>query len=162
MYSHIVDPYKDQVMLVSDAVWCQEAEMTGAIISGWKAASAVASALIEGKISREGVSGYLDWWREEVIEVYNYEDMMRNAVLPYVLTPDEIDFVLSLIKKTLPNIFDPYETPKLVGAALAEVMPIVAKERPVIMQKLASMPKMPLEQVFQKCIRIGFPSRPLS
>ena len=160
MCSHIVDPYKDQVMLVSDAAWCQEAEMTGAIISGWKAASAVTCALTEGKVSREGVSDYLDWWREEVINKYDYRDMIRNAVLPYVLTPDEIDFIFSLIKKPLPNIFDPYETPKLIGGALSEVMPVIAKEKPLIIKKLNQMRSIPLEKIFEGCIRAGFPFRP--
>ena len=160
MCSHIVDPYKDQVMLVSDAAWCQEAEMTGAVISGWKAASAVTCALTEGKVSREGVSDYLDWWREEVINKYDYRDMIRNAVLPYVLTPDEIDFIFSLIKKPLPNIFDPYETPKLIGGALSEVMPVIAKEKPRIIQKLNQMRSIPLEKIFEGCIRAGFPFRP--
>jgi len=160
MCSHIVDPYKDQVMLVSDAAWCQEAEMTGAVISGWKAASAVTCALTEGKVSREGVSDYLDWWREEVINKYDYRDMIRNAVLPYVLTPDEIDFIFSLIKKPLPNIFDPYETPKLIGGALSEVMPVIAKEKPRIIKKLNQMRLIPLEKIFEGCIRAGFPFRP--
>ena len=160
MCSHIVDPYKDQVMLVSDAAWCQEAEMTGAIISGWKAASAVTCALTEGKVSKEGVSYYLDWWREEVINKYDYRDMIRNAVLPYLLTPDEIDFVFSLIKKPLPNIFDPYETPKLIGGALSEVMPVIAKEKPRIIKKLNQMRSIPLEKIFEGCIRAGFPFRP--
>jgi len=160
MCSHIVDPYKDQVMLVSDAAWCQEAEMTGAIISGWKAASAVTCALTEGKVSREGVSDYLDWWREKVINKYDYRDMIRNAVLPYVLTPDEIDFIFSLIKKPLPNIFDPYETPKLIGGALSEVMPVIAKEKPRIIKKLNQMQSIPLEKIFEGCIRAGFPFRP--
>ena len=160
MCSHIVDPYKDQVMLVSDAAWCQEAEMTGAIISGWKAASAVTCALTEGKVSREGISDYLDWWREEVINKYDYRDMIRNAVLPYVLTPDEIDFIFSLIKKPLPNIFDPYETPKLIGGALSEVMPVIAKEKPRIIKKLNQMRSIPLEKIFEGCIRAGFPFRP--
>ena len=160
MCSHIVDPYKDQVMLVSDAAWCQEAEMTGAVISGWKAASAVTCALTEGKVSREGVSDYLDWWREEVINKYDYRDMIRNAVLPYVLTPDEIDFIFSLIKKPLPNIFDPYETPKLIGGALSEVMPVIAKEKPRIIKKLNQMRSIPLEKIFEGCIRAGFPFRP--
>jgi len=161
MVSHIENPYKDQVILISDAVWCQEAEMTGAVISGWKAASAVTYALVEGKISREGVSSFLDWWWEEVVKAYNYQDMVRNAVLPYILTPDEIDFLFSLIKKPLPSIFDPYETPKLIGGALAEVMPIIAKERPVILQKLTQMRSTPLEKIFEGCIRAGFPSRML-
>jgi len=162
MLSHIVDPYKDQVLLVSDAVWCQEAEMTGAIISGWKAAAAVTYALVEGKISREGVSEYINWWTDEVIKQYDYQDMVRNAVLPYMLTPDEIDFLLSSIKKTLPGMLDPYETPKLISGALAEVMPMIARERPSIMQKLSHMRDLPLENIFGGCIRAGFPALTLN
>lgn len=157
--SHIVDPYKDQVLLVSDAVWCQEAEMTGAVISGWKAANAVSFALADGKISREGISSYLRWWREEVLDKYDYRNMMRNAVLPLRLTPDEIDFVLSLVKKPLPSILDPYETPKLVGGALAEIMPVVAKQRPAIHRKLVEMRNMPLTVIFDGCVRAGFPQQ---
>jgi flavin-dependent dehydrogenase len=159
MLPHVENPYKDQVMIISDAAWCQEAEMTGAVICGWKAANAVTYALIEGKISEEGVYSYLDWWREEVINKYDYRDMIRNTVLPCILTPDEIDFIFSLIKKPLPAIFDPYETPKLIGGALAEVMPILAKERPVILQKLTQMQSTPLEKIFRGCIRAGFPFR---
>jgi digeranylgeranylglycerophospholipid reductase len=157
MLSHIVDPYKDQVLLVSDAVWCQEAEMTGAVISGWKAANAVTYALIEGKISREGVAHYLNWWNEEVIQKYDYRDMVRNVILPLRLTPDEIDFVLGSVTKTLPSVLDPYETPKLVGGALAEVMPTIAKKRPTIFKKLSEMREVPLQSVFGRPIRGGFP-----
>jgi digeranylgeranylglycerophospholipid reductase len=157
MLSHIVDPYKDQVLLVSDAVWCQEAEMTGAVISGWKAANAVTFALLEGKISREGVAHYLNWWNEEVIQKYDYRDMVRNVILPLRLTPDEIDFVLGSVTKTLPSVLDPYETPKLVGAALAEVMPTIAKKRPTIFKKLSQMREVPLQSVFGGPIRGGFP-----
>jgi hypothetical protein len=160
MLSHVEDPYKDQVILISDAAWCQEAEMTGAVICGWKAANAVTHALVEGKISREGVSGYTDWWREEVIDKYDYRDMIRNVVLPRVLTPDEIDFIFSLIEEPLPSIFDPYETPKVVGGALAEIMPIVAKERPTIIRKLTYMRSASLEEIFEGSIRAGFPFRP--
>jgi flavin-dependent dehydrogenase len=159
MLSHIVDPYKDQVILVSDAVWCAEAEMTGAIMSGWKAANAVTYALVEGKISREGLAVYLNWWRDEVIKKYDYQDMMRNAVMPYVLSPEEIDFLFSLIAKPLPSIFDPYETPKLVGGALAEVMPIISQKRPAMYKKLTGIPALSLNKVFEGCIRAGFPSR---
>ena len=162
MLSHIIDPYKDQVLLVSDAVWCQEAEMTGAVISGWKAANAVTYALIEGKISRAGVAGYTDWWRDEVIKHYDYKDMIGNAVMPYVLTPDEIDYLLGSIKKTLTGMLDPYETPKIVGAALAEIMPMVQKEKPVIFQKLGTMRATPLDVVFSGCMRAGYPALSLS
>jgi flavin-dependent dehydrogenase len=159
MYSHIEDPYRDQVILVSDAVWCQEAEMTGAIISGWKAANAITCALVEGNISREGVSDYLNWWRDEVINKYDYRDMIRNVVMPYCLSPDDIDFLLSKIKRTLTGILDPYETPKLVGEAMAEIMPVVSAERPDIFKKLQTMRTTPLEVIFNGCIRAGFPTK---
>lgn len=159
MCEHIVNPYKDQVLLISDAAWCQEAEMTGAVICGWKAANAVTLALTEGKISREGVSLYLDWWREELINKYDYKDMVSNAVLPYILTPDEIDFIFSLIKKPLPSIFDPYETPKLVDSALAEVMPIIDRKRPAILQKLINSESLSPEIILEESIRAGFPLR---
>jgi flavin-dependent dehydrogenase len=162
MYSHIIDPYKDQVMLVSDAVFCQEAEMTGAIICGWKAANAVKFALSEGNISREGVSMYLDWWRSEVINKLDHRDMIRNAVMPYCLTVDDIDFLFSKITKTLRSILDPYETPKIVGAAMAEIMPIVSKERPDIFKKLQGMRTDPLEVIFNSPRRSGFPTTMIS
>ena len=162
MYSHIVDPYKDQVILVSDAVWCQEAEMTGAIISGWKAANAVTLALAEGNISRSGVQEYLTWWRDEVINKYDYRDMIRNAVMPYCLVPDDIDFLLSKMTKTLKSLLDPYETPKIVGKAMQEIMPAVQKERPDIFKKLQKMRTDPLEVIFNGCIRAGFPTTMLS
>ena len=158
MYAHIEDPYKDQVVLISDAVWCQEAEMTGAIISGWKAANAITCALIEGKISREGVADYLSWWTDEIIKKYDHKDMVRNAVMPYCLTSDDIDYLLSKITKTLRSILDPYETPKIVAEAMAEIMPLVSGERPDIFNKLKTMRTDPLETIFNGCIRAGFPT----
>ena len=158
MFSHIEDPYKDQVVLISDAVWCQEAEMTGAIISGWKVANAITCALVEGNLSRKGVSDYLEWWRDEVIKKYDYRDIIRNVVMPYCLTPDDIDFLLSKIKRTLTGILDPYETPKIVGGAMAEVLPMVSSERPDIFRKLQTMQTNSLEEIFRGCIRVGFPT----
>jgi hypothetical protein len=117
----------------------------------------VSFALADGKISREGVASYLRWWKEEMLDKYDYRSMMRNAVLPLRLSPDEIDFVLSLVKKSLPSILDPYETPRLVGGALAEIMPAVAKQRPAIHHKLVQMRSVPLDVVFGGCIRAGFP-----
>ncbi len=162
MYSHIRDPYKDQVMLISDAVWCQEAEMTGAIICGWKSANAVKVALTEGEISRKGVSLYLGWWRDEIINKLDHRDMIRNAVMPYCLSADDIDYLLSKITKTLRSILDPYETPKIVGAAMAEIMPVVSKERPDVFKKLQSMRTTPLEAIFNGCVKAGFPNRMFS
>lgn len=158
MLSHVLKPYKDQVLFVGDTIWCQEAEMTGAVISGWKAANSVILALIKGKISEEGVVDYLTWWKDIVLKNYDYQDMLRNVLLPRILTPDEIDFLLGLFKRPLPSVFDPYETPKLVGKAMAEIMPIIAKEKPIMFEKLKNLVNIPLEKVFSGCIRVGFPA----
>jgi hypothetical protein len=40
-------------------------------------------------------------------------------------------------------------------------MPIIAKERPAMFQKLSEMGSMPLKKVFEGCVRAGFPSRVL-
>jgi hypothetical protein len=132
--------------------------MTGAIISGWKVGNAITCALVEGNLSREGVSDYLEWWRDEVIKKYDYRDIIRNVVMPYCLTPDDIDFLLSKIKRTLTGILDPYETPKIVGGAMAEVLPMVSSERPDIFRKLQKMQTNSLEEIFRGCIRVGFPT----
>jgi hypothetical protein len=54
---------------------------------------------------------------------------------------------------------DPYETPKLVGGALAGVMPTIAKKRPTIFKKLSQMREVPLKSVFRGPIRGGFPMK---
>jgi flavin-dependent dehydrogenase len=161
MLSHVLKPYKNQVLFVGDTIWCQESEMTGAVISGWKAANTVTIALIEGRIFEDGVKDYLNWWNEEVIKRSDWRDMIRNVVLPYVLSPDEIDFILGLFSKTLFGPFDPYETPKIIGAAMAEIMPIVAREMPLTFEKLKKMGTTPLEAIFGECIRFGFPAMSL-
>jgi hypothetical protein len=55
-------------------------------------------------------------------------------------------------------ILNPYETPQIVGAAMAEIMPAVSKERPDIFQKLQTMQTTPLEAFFKGCIRAGIPT----
>jgi len=47
VYSPIVEPYKDRVLLTGDACGTQEVEITGAIIWGWQAGRAVSVALQE-------------------------------------------------------------------------------------------------------------------
>jgi hypothetical protein len=84
--------------------------------------------------------------------------MIRNAVMPYCLSIDDIDYLLSKITKTLRSILDPYETPKIVAEAMAEIMPAVSSERPDIFKKLKKMRTEPLETIFNGCIRSGFPT----
>jgi len=68
--------------------------------------------------------------------------------------------IICLVKlqSTLRSILDPYETPKIVAAAMAEIMPIVSKDRPDVFQKLKRMKTDPLQEIFKGCKRSGFPN----
>jgi digeranylgeranylglycerophospholipid reductase len=159
MWAPIEDPFKDNVLLVGDAGWCQEAEMTGAVMCGWRAAHAVTSSLIEGKVDREGVQGYIDWWKKYHLEKLDYSVFLKNLVMPIICTDEEIDYVFSKMSEPLPTRLDPYETPRFSGEAMQKVMPIIYKERPQLVTKLMKFSNFPLEIILNPTIRAGFPSR---
>jgi hypothetical protein len=49
-----------------------------------------------------------------------------------------------------------------VGAAMAEIMPIVSRERPDVFNKIQRMRTDPLEEIFKGCKRSGFPTTMIS
>jgi len=159
MWAPIEDPLKENVILVGDAGWCQEAEMTGAVMCGWKAAHTVTSFLIEGKVNRERVQGYLDWWKKYHIDRLDYNVLLRNLVMPIIYSSEEIDYVFSRIKEPLPTNLDPYKTPRFFGEGLQRVMPVIQQERPQLVTKLMKFTDFPLEIILNPTIRAGFPSR---
>lgn len=159
MWAPIEDPFKDNVLLVGDAGWCQEAEMTGAVMCGWKAANSVTLALVEGKTDRRGVQSYIDWWKKFHIERLDYQVFLRNAVMPIICDNEEIDYVFSKIPSPLPTNLDPYETPRFVGEGLQKVIPIIQRERPQLIAKLMKFNNYPLKILLNPTIRAGFPAR---
>ena len=62
IWSPLEEPFQDNVLFVGDSAWTQEAETTGSLMSGHKAASAVIVALKNGEINRKGVLSYINWW----------------------------------------------------------------------------------------------------
>lgn len=148
IYSPIVEPFRDNVLIIGDAGGTQEIENTGAMISGWRAGNAVATAIIEKTIGREaeGISHYLKWWRENYIEKYSHEDYVKNFTFPYILSGEDLDYLFSLIKKPLAPCFNPYEALNLISQAIQQVAPTIQQERPDILPKLARMAA-PLKEV---------------
>ncbi len=71
-YTPIVEPYKDRVLVIGDASATQEVEITGAMISGWKAGNAIALALQEENLGLEvtAISQYVNWWKEAYVNYY--------------------------------------------------------------------------------------------
>jgi len=158
-YDPIVEPFKDNVLVAGDVGSTQELENTGAMISGWKAGQAISTAVQERNLGLEvkGISLYVNWWKKAYVDYYSHEAYMKNWVLPFVLTEaEDMSFTFGLIKETLPANFNPYSGPKMMGHTMAELVPIIQKERPDIFQKLGKL-RLPLREIYAEVTKISKP-----
>jgi flavin-dependent dehydrogenase len=137
-WTHIEVPVQGRVLITGDAAATQEAEITGAMIMGWKAGSAVASALIEGRVGSpvKGLENYVTWWSQAFNKPYPAEAYMKGNVFPYLLTSDEeINYVYGKLNGTFRACWNPYGNP--TQTAMASAVAQLEKERPDLAQKLA-------------------------
>jgi len=158
-YSPVIKPYKDRVFLAGDVGSTQELEISGAMISGWRAGQAVTTAIQEENLGLEvtGISEYLNWWARAYINYYNHEDYMRGMALPYLLTSnEEIDYVYNLITEPVAACWNPYTGSKASAPAMAKAMPTIQKERPDILQKLQKR-GLPVKELLAEVTKISKP-----
>ncbi len=148
LYTPIRDPYKDNVLLIGDVCWTQEAENTGCLMGGWRAAHSVTEALLEGNTSKEGMRSYLDWWKRSYCDAYNYASYIKNFILSYIMTTEDIDYFLGHFKKTFPGKLNAYTTFDVLGAELPQVLPKMAVERPTIIPKILAFNMAPTNVLF--------------
>jgi len=156
-YSPITEPYQDRVLIVGDAGSTQELEITGAMVSGWKAGQAIATAVQEGKVGLEvnGISQYVDWWKKAYIDYYSYDDFMKGNAFPYILpTADDVNYVFGLINETLPACWNPYSG--LTKQAMRNVMATMQQDRPEVYQKLIRR-ALPARELLTEITRISKP-----
>jgi flavin-dependent dehydrogenase len=156
VYTPIFYPFKDNVLFAGDAGWCQEAEMTGAVMCGWKAANTITFALKEGMYNEEGIAPYIEWWKKYYLDKMDYNVFLKNLLMPLLCSDDEIDYLFSTIQETLPTVLDPYEVPTHMGKAMAKVMPTIRAERPALIKKLEMFSSYPPAVVMKNTIRAGF------
>ena len=156
VYTPIFYPFKDNVLFAGDAGWCQEAEMTGAVMCGWKAANAITFALKEGMYNEEGIAPYIEWWKKYYLDKMDYNVFLKNLLMPLLCSDKEIDYLFSTIQETLPTVLDPYEVPEHMGKAMAKVMPTIKAERPALIKKLEKFSSYPPAVVMKNTIRAGF------
>jgi len=159
MWSTIVEPFKDNVLLVGDAIWTQESENTGALLSGGKAANAVTYALLQGKPNRDGISSYLDWWKKTFVEAHPRDMIMDDYVLGVILDNDQINYLFSLLNVVMPPSMLPYTLARYIGEAIGEVVPILQKEKPEILVALGRMQQETPDQILAKQVEAGVPNR---
>ncbi len=142
IFSPIAAPYRKRVLLAGDTGSCQELENSGAMISGWKAGSAIAAALKEDRVgtASQGISNYIQWWQKTYIEKCPHEAYIMNFALPYVLdAAEDFNYICSLVKEPLPPCWNPYAAMNHMGALVQSLVPTIQQERPELMPKLARM-----------------------
>jgi digeranylgeranylglycerophospholipid reductase len=159
VYSPVLEPFKDNVLLVGDAGFGWEAECTGALMQGWKAANAITLAILDNNLNKEGVSSYLQWWQESYLEKHDFKKFFRISVMPYVLSEEDMDYLFPLVQEAVPTTFEAYSVPEKLSQAFEKVSPIIQKERPEILTKLQKLAAAPLEEILIENTKAGFPNR---
>jgi hypothetical protein len=158
-YDPIEEPFKDNVLVISDAASTQEIENIGALMCGWKAGSTVSAAVRERnlKLRPQAMSQYINWWKESFCNAYDHEAYMKNWILTFVLTkPEKMSYAFGLLDAPLPANFNPYTAGKIMGAKMATLTPVIAQERPDIWHELVRL-RWPLKEVYGEVTDVSKP-----
>lgn len=156
-YSPIVEPYKDRVLIVGDAAATQELENSGAMLSGWKAGQAIATAVLEGKTGQEvkGISDYINWWQATYIKGVSPEDYIKSFATPIVFeNAENVNYFYGLMAGTYPPAYNPYSSP--TASAMKRLVPILQQQRPDLLEKLKKR-ALPAAQLYNELTRISKP-----
>lgn len=159
VFSPIYEPYRDNTLLIGDAAWCQEIEISGAILCGWKAANALTVAMVDGQLNRQGIEPYLDWWKKSVADRHDFRDYLRPFTMPAVMADEEIDFLFGAVKGPLRSTLHAFTGGEILTAAIQELIPMIQKKRPRLFEKIVQFGTTPLEILLQDGITYGFPNR---
>jgi hypothetical protein len=160
VYMALEDPFKDNVILASDATWIQEVSIPTAICFGWKVANAVTLALHDGKPNREGIQSYLDWYKNNCYEEYGKRKMVAIELQKY-LSAKDLDYMAELpstVGKVFPGTMDFHLLFKLLGDTYLELFAKVSEDRPDIMEKLLQM-RNDMDEAGEEKKKMGFPVR---
>jgi hypothetical protein len=156
MLSPIKEPFKDNVLLCGDAAWILEFSNCAAIISGWSAANAVTLAIIDGKINKEGVQSYLDFWDKWFYGPHGATEFKPVEIHDF-LNDDDLDYLISLVREPIFATLDFFKLINTIGSTYAELFPRISEERPDVFAKLMAMADK-LDEATEYSKKIGFPN----
>ena len=139
LWSPVTEPYKDNVLLVGDAAWFSEAEITGSMMCGWKAAQAVTVALRDNKPDREGVRSYSDWWKKSYPDFDDYRNFLMIMPFCRLFSEKELNYLYSLLPSPLPPNNNPFRVVRMVKEALRPLLTKIEDEMPSLARKLAML-----------------------
>jgi digeranylgeranylglycerophospholipid reductase len=157
MWSPVPTPFRDNVLIVGDAGWTVEAECTGSMMCGMKAANALSEAFKDGKLNREGVGNYIDWWQESFPETQNYREFLEILSGTFI-GEDAFNYLYSLVTETLPCTLNPFNLVKYINAEIVRKMDKIQREKPIILEKMKHLSSLSLETQMEPFIKSGFPN----
>ena len=157
LLSAMKEPFRENVLFIGDAAWMMELSNSFAILTGWKAANAVTLALLEGKVNREGIESYLEWWEKKFYEPYGQDDF-KPIELHDFLNADDMDYLVGLIKEPLVSTLNFYKMFSTIGNTYAELFPVIQEERPDVMEKLMNIVNQ-MDEIAKEARKTGFPNR---
>jgi len=147
--------FKDNVLITGDAGWTVEAECTGSMMSGLKAAHAISEAMRDNQPDREGVKNYISWWEKHFPGSMDYKEFL-TVMTGGLVGEDATTYLQKLVDEILPCSLNPYNLFNNVNAAIMKKMPQIQKERPDIIAKMQVLGGMPVEEQMKDIIRSGF------
>jgi len=145
------------VLIVGDAGWTVEAECTGSMMCGRKAANAICEALREGKANQNGVQNYIDWWQKNFPGFMDYKEFLQ--LLSSSLVGEDIaNYLYKLVTETLPCSLNPYNLLNNINSSIMGKVDRIQKERPDVLAKLQELGAIPVEEQMNQFKATGFPN----
>ncbi len=157
IWSPTPTPFKDNVLIVGDAGWTVEAECTGSMMSGLKAAHAISEALREGKPNRAGVQKYISWWQHHFPESVDYKDFL-TLLSSGLVGEDAATYLYKLVTEILPCSLNPYNLLNSINGSIMQKLDRIQTERPDILAKLQSAATVPIDVQMKGFISTGYPN----
>ncbi len=152
------EPFKDNVIFVGDSCWFSEAENSGALLSGHRAAGAVCEALQTGRPNREGVLSYIGWWKHNWSDTHDYRDFLCYPLFNRMFTEDEYNYLHGLVSAKLPWTLNPFKLYERLMNGLEPHIEQIRKERPSIAKKIAMFRPEKVLSFIRPAARTGFPN----
>jgi digeranylgeranylglycerophospholipid reductase len=156
-FSPAREPFKDNVVFVGDSVWFAEAENTGALLSGHKAAHAVSKALHTGQINREGVIDYIEWWKRNWPETHDYREFLGYPVFNRMFSEEEHLYLHKIVTQKLPWTVNPFKLYQGLMQGIKPHMEQIKNEKPGLAQKILGFRPEMTPIAMRRVARAGYP-----
>jgi len=159
LWSPAHTPFLDNIIFVGDSVWTLEAECTGSMMCGKKAANAITTAFRDNRPNEHGVRSYIDWWYKSFPEFEDYKGIVDLFALFELLEEDDVNYLFSLlIDKPLEATLNPYSVSQQINGVLMQKMGTIQQENPRFLAKLQTAATAPLKSIMVGSVRRAFPN----